>query len=147
MGIIYILTLIVLGIAFMAMKKSDEKINFIKWLIIFFVTLYGYNVAIGMVLGLIYITSHIWLLSLINLIVAYFMGFKAIKNKDMQKYYVRKEDIVLIVIAFAIFVYMFIHDCYIYKGNVAHFAVDSAVHYRAAKHYADNLKIFVQLEE
>lgn len=147
MGIVYILTLIVLGIAFMAMKKSDEKVNFIKWLIIFFVALYGYNVTIGMVLGLINISSHIWLLSLINLVVAYFMGFKAIKNKDMQKYYVRKEDIIIVTIAFILFVVMFIKDCYIYKGNVAHFAVDSAVHYRAAKHYSDNLKIFVMLED
>lgn len=147
MGIVYILTLIVLGIAFMAMKKSKEKVNFIKWLIIFFVTLYGYNVTIGMVLGLINIASHIWLLSIINLVVAYFMGFKAIKNKDMQKYYVRKEDIIIVVIAFVLFVVMFIKDCYIYKGNVAHFAVDSAVHYRAAKHYSDNLKIFVMLED
>ena len=63
MEILYILTIIILGIAFMIFKKSEEKLNFIKWMIIFVVTLYGYNIVIGMVLGLLNITSHIWLLS------------------------------------------------------------------------------------
>ena len=35
MEILYILTLIILGISFMMFKKSDEKLNFIKWLIIY----------------------------------------------------------------------------------------------------------------
>ena len=67
MGILYILTLIILGISFMIFKKTDEKINFIKWLIIYIVSLLGYNILIGMILGLLNITLHIWLLSIINL--------------------------------------------------------------------------------
>ena len=59
MGILYIITLIILGISFMMFKKSEEKINFIKWLIIYIVSLLGYNIVIGMVLGLLNITSHL----------------------------------------------------------------------------------------
>ena len=36
---------------------------------------------------------------------------------------------------------------YIHKGDITHWAVDSAIHYRAAKHYSDNLKIFVNVED
>ena len=36
---------------------------------------------------------------------------------------------------------------YIYKGDIAHGAVDSAVHYRAAKHYSENLQLFVFTED
>ena len=75
MGILYILTLIILGISFMIFKKTDEKINFIKWLIIYIVSLLGYNILIGMILGLLNITSHIWLLSIINLIFSGILGY------------------------------------------------------------------------
>ncbi len=147
MGILYVLTLIVLGIAFMAFKKSDEKLNFIKWLIIYLVSLFGYNVAIGMVLGLLNITSYIWFLSLINLAVAFGLGFKTLKNKEFQKYTVRKIDIFCLSIVLIIFLVMFFKDLYIYKGDISHMAIDSAIHYRAAKHYSDYLKIFINVED
>ena len=147
MGILYILTLIILGIAFMIFKKSNEKLNFIKWLIIYIVTLYGYNIVIGMVLGLLNITSHIWLLSIINLLVSVALGYKAVKNKDMQKYFVRKQDIAGIIVALIVFSVMLVKDLYIHKGNIAHMAMDSAVHFRAAKHYSENLKIFINVED
>ena len=94
MEILYIISLILLGIAFMIFKKSEEKLNFVKWLIIFIVSNLAYNIVIGMVLGLLNITAHIWLLSLINVIVAIALAFKAIKTKDIQKYSVSKFDIV-----------------------------------------------------
>lgn len=147
MEIIYIITLIILGISFMLWKKTDQKINFIKWLIIFLGVLFGYNIFIGMILGLLNITSHIWLLSLINLVVAILIGFNSVKNKDFQKYFVRKLDIAAILIVLIMFTIMFFKDLYIYKGDVAHAAVDSAVHYRAAKHYSENLKIFINVED
>ena len=55
MGIVYLLTLILLGVSFMIFKKSEEKLNFIKWLIIFMVSILGYNITLGMVLGLLHI--------------------------------------------------------------------------------------------
>ena len=147
MGIIYILTLILLGISFMMYKKSSEKLNFIKWFIIYAVSLFGYNIFIGMILGLLNITSYIWLLSIINILVTVFLGFKAVKNKDFQKYYIRKIDVVAVLCIFIIFAVMFVKDLYIFNGDISHMAMDSAVHYRAAKHYSDNLKIFINVED
>lgn len=147
MGILYIITLIILGISFMMFKKSNEKINFIKWLIIYIVSLLGYNILIGMVLGLLNITSHIWLLSIINLIVALGLSYRVIRYKEIQKYFVTKLDVAGIIIILVIFSVMFVKDLYIYNGDISHWAVDSAVHYRAAKHYSDNLKIFINVED
>lgn len=147
MGILYILTLIVLGIAFMIFKKSGQKLNFLKWIIIYFVSLFGYNLVLGMILGLLNITAHIWLLSIINIAFAIILSFKAIKDKDIQKYYVRKFDAILLLGIVVIFIVMFFKDLYIYKGNISHMAIDSAIHYRAAKHYAQNLKIFINIED
>ena len=147
MGILYILTLIILGISFMIFKKSNEKLNFIKWLIIYVVSVLGYNIVIGMILGLLNITSHIWLLSIINILVSVALSYKAIKYKEIQKYFVRKIDIIGILVIFTIFAVMFFKDLYIHNGDINHRAVDSAVHYRAAKHYSDNLKIFINVED
>ena len=147
MGIVYILTVIVLLVAFMLFKKSDEKQNFIKWLIIFTISLLGYTILIGMILGLLNITSHLWLLSLINIGFSILLGYKAIRKKEIQKYYVSKLSVIGLIIIFMIFGVMLYKDLYLYKGNIAHQAVDSAVHYRAAKHYSDNLKIFINVED
>ncbi|MBR3614033.1 MAG: hypothetical protein IKL55_02515 [Clostridia bacterium] len=147
MEILYVLSVIVLAVAFMLFKKSDEKLNFIKWVIIFIVSLYGYNIFLGMVLGLLNITSHLWLLSLINLAFAVLLGYKAIRKKEIQKYFVTKLSIAGLIIIFIIFGVMFFKDLYIHKGDVTHSAVDAAVHYRAAKHYSDNLKIFINVED
>ncbi len=147
MELLYIITLIVLGIAFMIFKKTEQKLNFIKWIIIYLVTLFGYNIFLGMVLGLLNITSHIWLLSVINIAFAILLSFKAIKNRDIQKYYVRKIDALFLLCILIIFVVMFFKDLYIYKGDISHMAIDSAIHYRAAKHYAQNLKLFINVED
>ena len=147
MGIVYILTVIVLLVAFMLFKKSDEKQNFIKWLIIFTISLLGYNILIGMILGLLNITSHLWLLSLINLVLAVILGYKAVRKKEVQKYFVTKLSIAGLILIFLIFGVMLFKDLYIHKGDITHGAVDSAVHYRAAKHYSDNLKIFINVED
>lgn len=147
MGVLYVLTLIVLGISFMAFKKSDKKLNFIKWLIIYFVSLFGYNIAIGMILGMLNIVSYIWLLSLINLLVAFALGFKTYKYKNFQKYEVRKIDVFCLCVILIIFMVMFFKDLYIFSGDISHNAVDSAIHYRAAKHYSKNLIIFINAED
>ncbi len=147
MGILYIITLILLGISFMMFKKTNEKINFIKWLIIYFIALFGYNVVIGMVLGILNITSHIGLLSIINLVLALILSYRVIRYKEIQKYFVRKLDIAGILIILVIFIEIFVKNIYIYIGDITHFAVDSSIHYRAAKHYSDNLKIFVNVED
>ena len=147
MEVLYILSVILLGIAFMIFKKSDEKLNFIKWLIIFIVSMLAYNVVIGMVLGLLRITSHLWLLSLINVLVAVGLGFKAIKTKDVQKYCVTRYNVLGLLLVLVVFAVMFVKDLYIFSGDITHAAIDSAIHYRAAKHYAENMMIFINVED
>jgi len=100
-----------------------------------------------MVLGLLNITSHLWLLSIINLLFAIAFSYRVIRHKEIQKYFVTKFDIIGIVVILVIFSVMFVKDLYIYNGDISHWAVDSSVHYRAAKHYSDNLKIFINVED
>ena len=146
-SILYILSMIFLISGFMIYKKSDNKLNFIKWLIVGIASIYGYNVLIGMISGLLNITLYIWLLSIINILVGCIFIIKPIKNREIQKYTVSKLDIVGIIIVLILFGVMFVKDLYITDGDITHYAVDSAIHYRAAKHYSDNLKIFINVED
>ena len=144
---LYIFSLVFLVFSFMIHKKSDNKLNFIKWIIITIASIYGYNILICMTLGLLNITSHIWLLSLINIILGLILLFKSLKNKEIQKYSVNMIGFVGLLAVLVIFGIMFVKDLYITNGDVTHFAVDSAIHYRAAKHYSDYLKIFINVED
>lgn len=147
MGILYILSYVLLGISFMLIKKSESKQNFIKWLVLYFTGMFGFNIFLGMLFGLLNITLEIWLLSLINIVLSIVLSIKPIKNKDIQKYTVSKLDVFCICMILVIFVVMFVKDLYIFHGDITHYAIDSAIHYRAAKHYSENLKIFINCED
>lgn len=147
MGYLYVLTLILLGVGFIAFKKSDKELNLIKWICIFVVGILAYNTTICMLLGIINIKQHIWLLAIINAVIGFLLLYKPIKNKECQKYKCSKLDIFMISIILIMFVVMFVKDLYIYNGDVTHVAIDSAIHYRAAKHYSENLELFIYTED
>ena len=86
MGYLYIFTLIFLGITFLVFKKSDKDLNLIKWICIFLVGIYAYNITICMLLGILHITQNIWLLSIINTVIGGAFLYKTIKKHECQKY-------------------------------------------------------------
>ena len=143
MDFIYVLTMIILGIAFMLYKKSEEKLSFVKWLIILILTIISYNILIAMFFGLLAIASNMLMLSIINLAFSVFLGYKAVKNKDFQKYYFSKMEIAGLLVILVVFGVMLVKDVRIQKGDIVHIAIDSSIHYRAAKHYSENLQLFV----
>ena len=87
MDLIYVITMCFLGVAFMLYKKSDEKLSFVKWLIILILTIISYNIVVGMFFGLLAVASNMLLLSAVNVLFIFLLSYKAIKNKDFQKYY------------------------------------------------------------
>lgn len=147
MDLLYVITMIILGIAFMLYKKSKEKLSFVKWLIILLLTILSYNILIAMFFGLLAIASNMLMLSIINLGFAGFLGYKAIKTKDFQKYYYSKMEIAGLLVILVIFGVMLVKDVQIQKGNIVHIAIDSSIHYRAAKHYSDTMMAFINVED
>lgn len=147
MDFLYVLTMIILGIAFMLYKKSEEKLSFVKWFIILILTIISYNILVGMIFGLLAVASNMLMLSIINVAFAVFLGFKAIKNKDFQKYYFSKIEIAGLLVICVIFGVMLVKDVRIQKGDIVHIAIDSSIHYRAAKHYADTMMAFINVED
>ena len=147
MDFIYILTMIVLAIAFMLYKKSEEKISFVKWLVIMLLLSVSYNIVVAMFFGLLAIPLNLFVFSIINLCFSVILGIKAIKNKEFQKYYFSKFEIIGLVIITLMFGVMLVKDMKIQRGDIVHIAVDSSIHYRAAKHYSDTLMAFINVED
>ena len=133
--------------SFMLFKKSEEKQNFLKWLVIFIITFMGYNVTLGMILGLIGIKCSLWLLGIINVIINYLLYSRKKEDEGFQKYEFPVRDRVALVLLLILFTVMLFKDIRVQDGGIKFAAIDSGIHYRAAKHYADNLKIFVQCED
>ena len=146
MEIIYLICLLILAIGFFMFKKSENKLSFIKWLCIFFAIMYAYNIGICMFLGVVHITQSMLLLSIINGLIGAFLIVRSIIKKEYQKYKCTKYDLVGFIVLLIVFAVMFVKDLYIFKGDVTHYAFDSAIHYRAAKHYAENMQLFVFTE-
>ena len=147
MVLVYLLSLLFLIFAFLVVKKSEKKQNFIKWLIIAFISIYAYNILIGMVLGMVGIRASTPILSLINAFVGVCFFWKYIIKRERQEYTCTKIQVIGFLLVLIVFAVMFVKDLYIFNGDVSHWAVDSAVHYRAAKHYADYQKIFINIED
>jgi hypothetical protein len=107
----------------------------------------GYNITVCMILGLLKITCRLWLLAIINIIFGACLGYKSIKNKDCQKYTVSKLDLIGLAVLVAIFIEIVVVEIKPQDGGLKYAALDSAVHYRAAKHFSDNLMIFINCED
>ena len=147
MDFIYVLTMIILGIAFMLYKKSEEKLSFVKWLVILILLSISYNISVAMFFGLLAIRLNLLVFSLINIALSFVLGFKAIKNKDFQKYYFSKLEIFGLIVIILIFGVMLFKDMKIQNGDIVHIAIDSSIHYRAAKHYSDTMMAFINVED
>ena len=147
MEIFYILSIIILGIGFIIFKKSDEKLSIVKWIVMFFISLLAYNVTVCMLLGLINIKADLWLLALINILVAVLINIKTFKNKDFQKYEFKKADLIGIIFITLLCSVVIIKDMCPQDGGIKYAAIDSAIHFRAAKHYSENLNVFTNCED
>ena len=100
-----------------------------------------------MVLGMIGIKASLPILGLINVVVGVALIWRFVTKKERQKYFCTKIQIAGLLLIIVVCTVMFVKDLYIYNGDISHWAVDSAVHYRAAKHYADYQKIFINIED
>lgn len=147
MEYLYIFSIVFLILGFICKRKSEKELNLIKWICISILLLYAYNITVCMILGILHIVQKLWILSIINFIIGAFLWYEPVRKLKCQKYKCSKLDIISFVVVIIFFGVMFVKDLYIYKGDVTHFVVDPAIHYRAAKHYSDNLQLFVFTED
>ena len=90
MGVIYLISILVLSIGFILIKKSDKKLNIISFMSITIVLTLCYNAFLCYILTFIKIPTTLINLSIINVILAGIIFFIIFRKKEIQKYEVDK---------------------------------------------------------
>ncbi len=103
MGIIYVISIILLLITFILIKKTDKRINIISFISIALVMLLCYNALVCYILTFIVVPITLLNLTIINAVFTVLMGFIIYKKREIQKYKLDKTRINM---------YMYNFNCY-----------------------------------
>lgn len=137
MNLIYVLTILIILILHILIYKKEEKQNLLKWIGISITILLCYNVFICLIMSFINIRSTLINLSIINVIIIFLLGVKIYKDKKIQKYEIKKMDILTCVLMLIITVIMVINQ-YGIPINVKNGITDATVHYFVADEFYNN---------
>ena len=132
MGIIYLISVMLLCTAFIAIKKSEKELDLISFIGITIVVFLAYNAFICYVINFVLIPTTLLNLSIINLIFVGIMLGIIIKKKERQKYKVDKFGIVAVVIILLAVLFV----SYLNFGipfNIKYESGDPAIHYRTSE--------------
>lgn len=132
MNIIYIITTLILYVLVLILKKSEQKLNICAQTIVTFVLYTCYNLLTCYILTFINIPINMISLTIVNILLIVITTIKIIKDKQIQKFFIDKKDIifliVLLIIATAI-----VHKQYGNIDNIKYYSTDAREHYNASK--------------
>lgn len=109
MGIIYGISIFLLLITFMLIKKTDKKLNFISFTSIGVVIMLCYNALICYILTFVTIPTTLLNLTIINIIFTIILGFMILKKREIQKYNLDKMRTNMCMHNFNYYTCSFIH--------------------------------------
>lgn len=135
MGIIYILSLVMLFISFILIKKTEKKLNILKFITISIGVMFCYNTFVCYVLTFFTIPVTLLNLSIINIVITAILIMLIVKEKKLQSYEVRKIDFLYI----AILGIMTLAIAYFNFGipfNIKYETGDPSVHYLTSEMFA-----------
>lgn len=146
MNIIYAILTIILLIVIIMIKKSDEKLNIFSQSTITTILLSCYNMLICYIFNLAKLPITLFTLSIVNVIIIIIGIIKMLKDKQIQKYYLDKRDIIFILIVLAVTVPI---ACKQYGNidSIKYYTTDATAHYNASKLFYQNEKLLTNNKE
>ena len=142
MSIIYIISLIILFISFLYIKKSDKELDLVSWLVINIVLLFSYNTLVCYIYTTLNITINLISLSIVNYILS-ILFIITIKNSGRQKYIFHKKDLIIIGII-ALIALLFAYLNFGFPLNIKYVMTDSAVHYYATNNFFQSESLLIK---
>lgn len=143
--IVYILSVIILLILTILLKKSDKELNFVKSSSITIVCFLCYNSFVCWLFNRITIPITLLSLAILNYIISIVLIAVIIKKKEIQKYQTKVTNILSVVIIGIVTLTM----TYLNFGaklNIKYIMTDAAVHYKAAREFYQNDKLLNKTE-
>lgn len=145
MSVIYLISLLLLIIFSVLVKKSDKKLDFIKTAIITIVLFLCYQTFISYVCTMIHIPITLLSLTIINTIIIAILLGKIIYQKEIQKYEYKAKDLCFIIILlFVVFIISYFD--FGLPFNIKYIMTDSAVHYISAREFYENESLLLTVE-
>ena len=144
-SILNILSTIYVLVTFFLIKKSNQKINFLKFFTISIVTLLCYNMVVCLLFSVIKIPITLQALFVINILIATIQLIFIIKRKQIQKYSFRKMDAVAIIIIL-LTVLILAYFNFGKELDIKYIITDASTHFMVAKDFykSDTLLNYVE---
>lgn len=142
MGIIYALTVLILFISFILIKKTDKKLNILGFTAITIGVLFCYNTFVCYVLTFFVIPVTLLNLSIINLAISVILIFLIIRKKQIQAYEIHKIDILYILLLLAsVLIVSYLN--FGFPFNIKYETGDPSVHYLTADMFSENESLLI----
>lgn len=146
MSIFYLLTTIAMLVTFVLLKKANEKLNIVTWCILALIMYLGLNIAVCMVFGVMGVTTNLLFLSIVNTVIAAVFIIVMVKTKEVQSYTFKWYDFIAVAIICLITCYISVKQYTPLSDTIANASVDASMHYSAATHFADNMKVLSKID-
>ena len=131
MGIFYLVSIILLIVGVMLIKKSENKLNFIGTLVVTIVGFLCYQVIIAYFLDLVRIPITLITYAILNNVIFIVLISIVFKQKQIQKYEIKKQDLIFILIMLLINLPILYKEFGLLE-NFRYTSTDSVMHCQAA---------------
>ncbi len=135
MNIVYIVTILFIYLLFMLVHKTEKTQNLITWLAVTMMLILCYNVLVCTIYTFIGILCTIPNLIVANIIVVLALLTILIKNKKIQKYYIKKLELAYVAL-FLILVIFIGYKQYGFPLNLKYKTTDASSHYYFADQFS-----------
>lgn len=142
MGMIYILSLIILMVSFILIKKTEKKLNILSFISITIGVMFCYNTFICYILTFFTIPVTLLNLSIINIALAGILIFFIVRKKQIQSYEIQKIDLLYIfLLGVAVLIVSYLN--FGFPFNIKYETGDPSVHYLTSEMFAKSDSLLV----
>ena len=132
MNIFYLLSILLLFVTIMLIKKADKKINFTNSFVITIIAFLCYQTILAYFLDLARIPISLLTMGIINIVISIIIwSIIFIKKTQFQKYTIKKQDIIFLIIMLAINLPILFKEFGLLQ-NFRYISTDSVMHCQAA---------------
>lgn len=137
MTIIYIISIIMLFVLEVLLKKTDKKLEIVKTLTMTIIIQLAYNAFVCYILNLLNIPITLINLSIVNYIISAIILIGILKNKKIQKYELERKNIIVVTFFILLSIVALV---FILRGEskIRYLTGDPENHYTATKGFASN---------
>ncbi|MEE3343313.1 MAG: O-antigen polymerase [Bacilli bacterium] len=138
MKYIYLISILLLIISFLLLKKTSKKENIINSIIYNICFIIPYQTLLVYLFHLLNIDGNLLYYTFVNIFIALILLILTINKKQIQHYYIQKKELLLYLsLIFIIFITIFIR----FRGFtiLTYLSDDSSIHYRMAMNFKREL--------